>query len=999
MFVLEVTNNTTFITEGRLSKEIYAEFKRALGYKSENEDWIKRSKIERARDFEKESVRKQMENWDGYYSTVCYNKAKCKCFVRKSCTHFPTGLLSTARDFFAKWNIPYKLIPAFSRPSASVNLSLSDDFEFRDYQIDVRNKACERGRGIIKVATGGGKTPLAASIITELGVVPFIFYVTSCDLLYQARDELQKFIRINGKPVEVGIVGGGEKDIKDITVMTVQTAVRALGAGYKKYDEEDKDKDDTYIDDIKEDIKELIQSAKGYFGDEVHHWAAATCQVISDASVSAFHRFGLSATPWRDMGDDILIDGCFGKIIADINASFLIERGYLIQPQIFFVQSNNSSGLRYQSYPKIYQHAIRENTERNMAISKIATEMLDRGRLPLVLVKQIAHGKLLETIIPNSTFLHGSVSKKKRLEHLELMRSGNCGVTIATSLPYQESIYIKKDGLFHIVPIGHLCEKMYRDVKNNKIQTLCSLDGKTLSWKNITAIHKHKRENNVVRVRTNKHEDVYVTENHSLVDTDLQQIYPQKDNPASVPISKGFRPNYYVYNIDCLELFKDVPSAEVNIVGLNQSIMRKIRSEYRFIKNPKNVSKSTRTRVFKDLSRYGESYIKSLILLIDNMVYYKGRYRISIKNAIHNPEIFKHFEGRIVMRRSRKNASLPLNIKVTESLAVLMGLLTSEGHIKEAKCSTCKSNYNVIFTGLQDMRDSKEGNHDSGKKNIRKIFVDCCLSALNIRPISTNKHLKINGKLYYYLFKKLGVVDSNGDKQIPNFILNSSKDIQESYLWGHYLGDGSKKLDYRKGKKDSNIFTAIIFSSSSRVFVNSLCFLLNIMGKRFYLHSQEPLNNTKRRYNINVIDSIKDLYPNRKVDKKCFSHPDRVQSIVDIADRQWQTKTVYDISVDGCHNFIAGNGVLAHNTIFDEGVDVKPLDTLLLAGSGKSATRALQRIGRILRPFPDVKNNKKELPIAVDFMDNAKHVKSHSEERLRIYKTEPKFIIKHLDLG
>jgi superfamily II DNA or RNA helicase len=45
------------------------------------------------------------------------------------------------------------------------------------------------------------------------------------------------------------------------------------------------------------------------------HWAAETCQIIADHSYNARFRYGLSATPFRDLGDDLLIDACFGKLL------------------------------------------------------------------------------------------------------------------------------------------------------------------------------------------------------------------------------------------------------------------------------------------------------------------------------------------------------------------------------------------------------------------------------------------------------------------------------------------------------------------------------------------------------------------------------------------------------------------------------------------------------------------------------------------------------------
>lgn len=76
------------------------------------------------------------------------------------------------------------------------------------------------------------------------------------------------------------------------------------------------------------------------------------------------------------------------------------------------------------------------------------------------------------------------------------------------------------------------------------------------------------------------------------------------------------------------------------------------------------------------------------------------------------------------------------------------------------------------------------------------------------------------------------------------------------------------------------------------------------------------------------------------------------------------------------------------SVIFDEGIDCRPLDSLILAGGGKSPTRALQRIGRILRPY----ENKIDA-IAVDFMDVCKYMQGHSQRREKIYKTEEEFEI------
>lgn len=83
--------------------------------------------------------------------------------------------------------------------------------------------------------------------------------------------------------------------------------------------------------------------------------------------------------------------------------------------------------------------------------------------------------------------------------------------------------------------------------------------------------------------------------------------------------------------------------------------------------------------------------------------------------------------------------------------------------------------------------------------------------------------------------------------------------------------------------------------------------------------------------------------------------------------------------------------LLIASTIADEGLDIKRLSAVILAGGGKSSTRALQRVGRVLRPFEG-----KSMAYVVDFNDQSKYLKEHSEKRKRIYQTEEKFILLEL---
>lgn len=426
---LKVYNTSTFIV-GYLSSEVYKSFKKALGYKDPQAIW-----------------KHNAGKWDGIVSTVCYNKKYCKCPIKKDGIHFPTGLFSKAKEFFDYHNISYFIQDCREKISIENKWISNPTLPPYDYQEETIDKACERTRGIIKIATGGGKTRVCAGIIAKLGVYPFIFYVTSKDLLKQAHEELQRFILENGSSVEVGVIGDGKCVIKDINVMTVQTAARVLGEDFDFDDDEEKiaEEDFSEIDKKKEEIYNLIINAKGIIADECQYWSAKSCQIITGYSDKAKYKYGASATPTRDLGDDILIEACFGKTIVDINASYLIDRGFLVPPTIYFIHTKKYK--TNDSYQYVYKNFVVENEERNLLVCQAANKLVSLGRQALILVKNISHGEILEEMIDGSFFMNGSHSSKDRNAHIQKMRERKMSVTISTSI-FDTGVDIKAlDGL------------------------------------------------------------------------------------------------------------------------------------------------------------------------------------------------------------------------------------------------------------------------------------------------------------------------------------------------------------------------------------------------------------------------------------------------------------------------------------------------------------------------------------------------------------------------
>lgn len=372
--------------------------------------------------------------WDGWRRLAWFNKKRC---------YFPTGLVSIAKEHFKERNIEYKIIDARVKPDKNLFLELNPKFEVRDYQKRVIDNSVLSTRGIIKCATGGGKTFVSAGIIQQCQVAPFIFLVTTIDLLEQSKEALQSYLIKNGQHIKVGAVGGGNFDIQDITVMTVHTAVRALGKKFIKYDEEEKtEKDDeSMLQQHRGEIVNLLHNCKGAICDETHHWKAEMCQIVTNSLYEAYYKIGASATPYRDEGDDLLIQCCFGKTICEVSASELIQKGFLVKPNIHFVHVN-SPPSKLRDWQNIYKAKVVEDDYYNSLVATIAEEYIKKGDRVLLLVQQIEHGNRLESLIGGSYFIHGSSSKKDRLDSLNKLRNGYIKCLI-TSVIGDEGLDIK----------------------------------------------------------------------------------------------------------------------------------------------------------------------------------------------------------------------------------------------------------------------------------------------------------------------------------------------------------------------------------------------------------------------------------------------------------------------------------------------------------------------------------------------------------------------------
>lgn len=362
----------------------------------------------------------KFNNWDGRYRLLTKSN------------EFPIGLLSKVTEVLERFNEPFKVCD--ERPSIRYGKKLkikSKSFIPRDYQVDIVKRSIEAESGIIRSATGSGKTSVIAMLSAHYNVKTIIF-VIGIELLFQMKNTIEGLYG-----VECGIVGGGHCDVgKQITIMTIWSAANAFNKKVKIEDcdvTQDTKAKNKNLDKIA--VKKLVNECKLMIIDECQYAASNTVQFLHKETKSAKHRFLFSGTPWRDYGDDILIEAVGGPKIYDLNASKLIDQGYLVKPKIYFSYVPPIKNIG-DNYNKVYSNYIVKNDVRNDLIVKYAKQMVSSGKKVLILVVRVEHGNILKEKFDDLSveFLDGGNSAKDRINNIERMKSGEIDILIASKI-------------------------------------------------------------------------------------------------------------------------------------------------------------------------------------------------------------------------------------------------------------------------------------------------------------------------------------------------------------------------------------------------------------------------------------------------------------------------------------------------------------------------------------------------------------------------------------
>lgn len=181
----------------------------------------------------------------------------------------------------------------FVKDYSKISVGLMGNFKPREHQEKALSAWQFSGQqGVVVMPTGSGKTLFATMAIASVQRSSLIV-VPTIDLLYQWKSVIEKSLSFSP-----GILGGGHKEIKSITVATYESA------------------------------RLYIEKIGNMFGfiifDECHHLPAPHYQIIAKASIAPF-RLGLTATVERADGGEKVIFDLLGPLVFEGNIRDLVE--------------------------------------------------------------------------------------------------------------------------------------------------------------------------------------------------------------------------------------------------------------------------------------------------------------------------------------------------------------------------------------------------------------------------------------------------------------------------------------------------------------------------------------------------------------------------------------------------------------------------------------------------------------------------------------------------
>lgn len=298
------------------------------------------------------------------------------------------------------------------------------------YQLEAVRTALIAQSGVLFMATNAGKSEIATAMIKVLDKHTVLFVVPKAILLKQTRERIAE--RLGTIPENIGVIGGGRFEPKDITIAIINSvtpAKRAKSARAKKRNEV---------------LREYLATIDVVFLDEGHHAKAATWFRLMSALPNAQFRYLMSGTPFT--GDnDLMVEAATGPVIYEIRNDALIKLGVSAKPvvRVISITKPDLDKEDDQTWDGVYKAGIVNNVYRNKIIARVADEYAAAGKAVLVLIRHLNQGSAIRQLSKSPVeFVHGKMPDSERDRLVAWFESCADGRVLIASSIFDEGVDI-----------------------------------------------------------------------------------------------------------------------------------------------------------------------------------------------------------------------------------------------------------------------------------------------------------------------------------------------------------------------------------------------------------------------------------------------------------------------------------------------------------------------------------------------------------------------------
>lgn len=303
----------------------------------------------------------------------------------------------------------------------------------RNYQLLAAQIALGKGHGLIKMATGSGKTLtfsiVVKTLIEKTDIPGILILILSKDLLNQTAKRFESY------GIDPNLIGIIHSDIP-LEKQKIAAQKRIVLS--------------THLSITK--FQGVIEKTKYVICDEAAHVTGPMWSSLFPMLPNLSNILGFTATPWDSEGERQKMLAVFGQMLVDIPAKWLIQQNILIKPEIYFIRlhykDRNIKVLNAMDWRQAEKQLILEEKNRNLLPIVVLKKF--GGRM-LVIYDKLDHGETLLNLYKENGYetrlAEGKTSTKDRESAISWfekdLEPGQQGKVLLASRVFDEGVDIK----------------------------------------------------------------------------------------------------------------------------------------------------------------------------------------------------------------------------------------------------------------------------------------------------------------------------------------------------------------------------------------------------------------------------------------------------------------------------------------------------------------------------------------------------------------------------